>query len=323
MQRDWDARSYWSAQSASLRAITAAVPDVLPNTLIVALDSSGAWPATFTFRHALLLLTAGARIGLVPGAHDFLYPARFVAGGVSCEPWPVIREPWGAAPTFHRGSEIVVLALDEDGTASLRGELAARAARGLGDGVRAAVPHRARRSRRARAPPSRRRCPLTVTASRHRRRRRGPGPRAPLPRMRRRPGGALRERWPARRAGASIRTRTASPGSPPAGPRLPASTPATSSCWRGSRTSSSGSSAGARSSSTGSAAACPTSRPARCTTWAAGPEASSRISPRRACRSPAPATPTSRAWPWRGAAWTSPWPSSTTTPRPRSLRARR
>lgn len=119
MQRDWDARSYWSAQSASLRAITAAVPDVLPNTLIVALDSRGAWPATFTFRHALLLLYGGRALGTVPGAHDFLYPARFVAGGVSCEPWPVIREPWGAGPTFHRGSEIVVLALDEDGTASL------------------------------------------------------------------------------------------------------------------------------------------------------------------------------------------------------------
>ncbi len=31
----------------------------------------------------------------------------------------MIREPWGAAPTFHRGSEIVVLALAGDGSASL------------------------------------------------------------------------------------------------------------------------------------------------------------------------------------------------------------
>lgn len=119
MQRDWDAQGYWPVQSASLRAITAAVPEVVPNTLVVLLDESHAWPATFTFRHALLLLYEGRAIGLVPGAHDFLYPARYVAGGISCEPWPVIREPWAAAPTFHRGAEVVVLALAPDGSISL------------------------------------------------------------------------------------------------------------------------------------------------------------------------------------------------------------
>ena len=119
MQRDWDAQGYWSAQSSSLRAITTVVPDVLPNTLVLLLDPGRAWPATFTFRHALLLLYEGRAIGFVPGAHDFLYPARFTAGGISCEPWPVIRKPWGAAPTSHLGSEIVVLALAADGSVSL------------------------------------------------------------------------------------------------------------------------------------------------------------------------------------------------------------
>ena len=119
MQRDWDAQSYWSAQSASLREITTVLPDVLPNTLVLVLDERGVWPATFTFRHALLLLYEGRAIGLVPGAHDFLYPARFAAGGISCEPWPVIRKPWGAAPTFHRGSEIVAMTLAADGSVSL------------------------------------------------------------------------------------------------------------------------------------------------------------------------------------------------------------
>ena len=119
MQRDWDAQSYWSAQSTSLREIAAVVPDVLPNTLVVVLDERRAWPATFTFRHALLLLYEGRAIGLVPGAHDFLYPARFAAGGISCEPWPVIRKPWGAAPTFHRGSEIVAMTLAADGSVSV------------------------------------------------------------------------------------------------------------------------------------------------------------------------------------------------------------
>jgi hypothetical protein len=119
MQRDWDARGYWPLQSASLREITAVVPDVVPGTLVLLLDDRGAWPATFTFRHALLFLYEGRAIGLVPGAHDFLYPARFAAGGISCEPWPVIRKPWDAAPTFHRGSEIVALALAADGSVSL------------------------------------------------------------------------------------------------------------------------------------------------------------------------------------------------------------
>lgn len=119
MQRDWDAQSYWAVQSASLRAITAVVPDVLPNTLVLLMDGRGAWPATFTFRHALLLLYGGRAIGVVPGAHDFLYPSRFAAGGISCEPWPVIQRPWAAAPTFHRGSEIVAIALAADGSASL------------------------------------------------------------------------------------------------------------------------------------------------------------------------------------------------------------
>lgn len=119
MQKDWDAAGYWPAQSASLRALATLVPDVRPNTLVVLIDQSGAWPATFTFRHALRLLYDERAVGLVPGAHDFLYPAHFVAGGVSCEPWPVIREPWAAAPTFHRGSEIVVLALAADGSLSI------------------------------------------------------------------------------------------------------------------------------------------------------------------------------------------------------------
>jgi hypothetical protein len=119
MQRDWDVQGYWSVQSASLRAITTAVPDVLPNTLILVLDERRAWPATFTFRHAVRLLYEDRAVGFVPGAHDFLYPARYVAGGVICEPWPVIRGPWAAALSFHRGSEIVVVALAADGSASV------------------------------------------------------------------------------------------------------------------------------------------------------------------------------------------------------------
>ena len=103
-----------------------------------------AWPATFTFRHALLLLYEGRAIGLVPGAHDFLYPARFADGGVSCEPWPVIREPWDAPPrsiAATRSSPSPLAA-----TARWRcWRLAVRPSRRVGRGLRAAGAHRSRR----------------------------------------------------------------------------------------------------------------------------------------------------------------------------------
>ena len=119
MQREWDASSAWTAQSSSLRAITAAVPDVVPGTMVVLFDEAGTWPATFTFRHALQYLYDGRAVGHVVGAHAFLYPTWFTGRGAATEPLAEVREPWSAPPTLHRASEMVVLTLRADGTVVL------------------------------------------------------------------------------------------------------------------------------------------------------------------------------------------------------------
>lgn len=109
MQAEWDERSAFPAQSRSLAGLRSALPAVRPNTLIVLLDPDRTWPATFTFRHAVHHLYGPDVIGYVPISHAFLYPCRFLAAGVACEPWPVIREAWKSPPTSHRYDEIVVV----------------------------------------------------------------------------------------------------------------------------------------------------------------------------------------------------------------------
>jgi hypothetical protein len=120
MQREWDASSYWTAQSSSLRAITALAPDVAPGTMVVLFDEAGAWPATFTFRHALQYLYDGRAVGHVVGAHAFLYPTWFTPRGAVTEPLPDVRGPWNAPPTLHRASDMVVLTLRADGSVALQ-----------------------------------------------------------------------------------------------------------------------------------------------------------------------------------------------------------
>jgi len=44
----------------------------------------------------------GRAEGYVWKAIDFLYPAYFLPAGVYYDPWPVIRKPWGVAPSLHR-----------------------------------------------------------------------------------------------------------------------------------------------------------------------------------------------------------------------------
>ena len=119
MQRDWDASSLWAAQSSSLRAITGAVPDVVPGTMVVLFDEARAWPATFTFRHAMQYLYDGRAVGHVVGAHAFLYPTWFTPRGAVTEPLADVRGPWDAPPTLHRAAEMVVLTLRADGTVEL------------------------------------------------------------------------------------------------------------------------------------------------------------------------------------------------------------
>jgi hypothetical protein len=116
MQREWDEeRSAFPRQHRALVELTRQVPDTKPHTLIVLIDDSGAWPATFTFRHAVDYLYEGRAVGYVWKAIDFLYPAYFVPLGVYYDPWPVIRRSWGVGPTLHRYDELVVAYADPDG----------------------------------------------------------------------------------------------------------------------------------------------------------------------------------------------------------------
>jgi hypothetical protein len=111
MQREWDMASAWPAQNGALVNLTRAAPDLKPNTFVLLIDEAGAWPATFTFRHAVEYLYRGRAIGSVWGAQEFLYPTTFAGDGVHSDPWEVIRKPWGSAASHHGYEEVMVVAL--------------------------------------------------------------------------------------------------------------------------------------------------------------------------------------------------------------------
>jgi hypothetical protein len=143
MQREWDeTRSAYPRQRRALLDLTRQVPQTTPHTLIVLIDDSGAWPATFTFRHAVDYLYAGRASGYVWKAVDFLYPAYFLPAGVYYDPWPVIRKPWGVAPSLHRYDELVVVYAREDGALRVLPEWPSRVLPALPAGARYAPEER-------------------------------------------------------------------------------------------------------------------------------------------------------------------------------------
>jgi hypothetical protein len=137
LQREWRDTTYWPAQNASLVALTDLVPMTRANTLIVLIDERGAWPANFSFRHAVRHLYAGNAVGFVPGAHEaFLYPGSFAADGFHYLPWPVIRGPWNAPVTLHGYDQMIVLRLPRSGPLVLLEEWPAGALPRLPAGAR-------------------------------------------------------------------------------------------------------------------------------------------------------------------------------------------
>ena len=108
MQGLWTEMSSYPAQTGLLRQLTARVPDVRPHTLVVLLDESDAFPAVFTFRHAIGYLYDQRAAGVVWGGADYLYSFSFDAAGVRLEPWPVIREAWRDEPTRYGYGELIV-----------------------------------------------------------------------------------------------------------------------------------------------------------------------------------------------------------------------
>ena len=119
LQRAWDTSSYWRAQNRTLVELTRMAPDLKPNTFVILLDEGRAWPASFTFRHALRYLYDGHAVGMVWRANEFLYPSYLLPDGVHSVPWEVIRKPWRAPVTLHRYDETVVVRRDASGALSL------------------------------------------------------------------------------------------------------------------------------------------------------------------------------------------------------------
>jgi hypothetical protein len=108
LQRQWDGASAYPAQQRCLAQLTQQAPHLQPDTLVVLLDEVGAWPAAFTFQHAVRYLYEGRARGHVWTRAEQLYAVRFVAEGVWHEPWPVIRGPWHEEPRFYRYRDLVV-----------------------------------------------------------------------------------------------------------------------------------------------------------------------------------------------------------------------
>jgi hypothetical protein len=83
MQGEWDAsRTAYPAQARTLSSLVAAAPDLERGSLVLLLDESGAWPMTFTFRHALRYVYGEGVVGVVTAAR-LPVPWRVVDRGSS------------------------------------------------------------------------------------------------------------------------------------------------------------------------------------------------------------------------------------------------
>jgi hypothetical protein len=119
MQRLWTGMSSYPAQTSLLRQLTARMPDVRPHTLVVLIDGSDAFPAIFTFRHAIGYLYDQRAAGVVWGAADYLYSFTLDEEGVRLEPWDAIRGAWRDEPTRYGYGEVVVARCGADGRLAL------------------------------------------------------------------------------------------------------------------------------------------------------------------------------------------------------------
>jgi hypothetical protein len=119
MQDLWTGMSSYPAQTGLLRQLTARAPDVRPHTLVVLLDEGQAFPAVFTFRHAIGYLYDQRAAGVVWGASDYLYSFAFEDEGVRLEPWPAIRRAWRDEPARYGYDEVVVARSGPDGRLAL------------------------------------------------------------------------------------------------------------------------------------------------------------------------------------------------------------
>jgi hypothetical protein len=115
MQKDWDRLSRFGPQRSLLAQLVARIPDVKPRTLVLLIDEWRAFPADFTFRHAVEYLYEGRARGYIPAAWHIFYPTTMDATGIHCEPWPILRGPWKAPTSLHSYEEVVVVRFTDTG----------------------------------------------------------------------------------------------------------------------------------------------------------------------------------------------------------------
>jgi hypothetical protein len=109
MQRQWDVVGYWTAQRETLASLVSAAPDFTPDTFVLLLDGTAAFPATFTFHHALDYLYERRAAGISLGAEAFLYPHFFSKDGLLSLPLESIRGPWHEPARLYRYEQLVVV----------------------------------------------------------------------------------------------------------------------------------------------------------------------------------------------------------------------
>jgi hypothetical protein len=133
MQARWDAIGAYPEQIRTLQAITRLAPRLLPHTLVLLIDETRAFRQQFTFRHAVEYLYPGEATAVVYPATTLLYPTRLDASGVTTEPWPVLRGPWGVGVTHHGWPEVTAFRRRPDGEIELiEGASFSAVARGQG-----------------------------------------------------------------------------------------------------------------------------------------------------------------------------------------------
>lgn len=108
LQREWDERSYWPAQRASLASLLNEAPDLSPGTFVILLGGKEAWPATFTFRHALSYLYERRATGMAWDSEPLLYPASLGPSGLVVAPFESIRVPWAEPVRLYPYDHLVV-----------------------------------------------------------------------------------------------------------------------------------------------------------------------------------------------------------------------
>jgi hypothetical protein len=119
LQRDWDRDPTATLQFRSLSGLLKVAPRLLPHTLVVAIDDSGAWRSSFGFRQALLWIYDGEAAGVLVDRPDQLYRTTATPLGLRTEPLGAIRSAWGVVPDLNRYAELVVVRFDRSGGAAL------------------------------------------------------------------------------------------------------------------------------------------------------------------------------------------------------------